>query len=219
MMISKRLAAVAALLRSGDKTADIGTDHALLPVYLIENTISPAVIASDISEGPAAVARNTVKEAGLEPYITVRVGNGLETIQPDEVGNIVIAGMGGETIAEILDATPWVRDAKYRLVLQPMTHAEAVHVWLDQNGFTILEEHLLNDAGRDYVLLSAEYTATPPHNDAFLHWRGAFSSPEGRPYWRKTAVHLHKRADGCLERGDEPQAALFRRLAQQLEEI
>ncbi len=216
-MISKRLGAIASMVRRGSKVADVGTDHGLLPIYLIEQDISPFVIATDIGASPAAVARKNVKAAKLESYIDVRVGDGLAPVSPDHADDIVIAGMGGETIAEILSAAPWVKDPHYRLILQPMTHAEAVHAWLLENGFSIREERFLEDAGRGYVLLYAEYTNASENTDPLTVWCGALSTEEGRPYFLKCAKHLEKCAAGCAARGSEQEAEELRILAKKLQ--
>ncbi len=218
-MISKRLSAIAAFVRRGSRVADIGTDHGLLPIYLIEQNISPAVIATDIGISPAAVARKNVDTAGLADRIAVRVGDGLAPLSSTDADDIVVAGMGGETIAEILDAAPWIRDARYRLILQPMTHAEAVHRWLYANGFTIREEHFLEDAGRHYILLYAEYTAANPVTDPLRLWCGALTPEEGRPYFKKCANHLDKCAAGCVARGEHDTAAAFKALAETLRNL
>jgi len=218
-MISKRLLAIAAMIRRGSTVADIGTDHGLLPIYLIERGISPKAFATDIGVSPAAVAEKNVSTAGLSAQIEVRVGDGLAPVSPDDADDIVIAGMGGETIAAILNAAPWVKNARYRLILQPMTHAEAVHGWLYANGFTIEEEHFLEDAGRQYILLCATYTAAAPVTDPLKIWCGALSADEGRPYFNKCAIHLEKCAAGCVARGEQADAAAFTVLAEQLRNV
>jgi len=153
-----RLSAVAARIRHGARVADIGTDHALLPVWLVQNGRCPSAVASDIGEGPADAARRTVAGAGLESAVSVRVGDGLAPVQPDEVDDIAIAGMGGETIAEILAAAPWVMDARYRLVLQPMSKPERLRVFLAENGFLIGEEDVVAEGERLYTVMMVTFT-------------------------------------------------------------
>lgn len=153
-----RLSAVAARIRQGARVADIGTDHALLPVWLLQSGRCPSAVASDIGEGPAAAARRTVAGAGLETTISVRVGDGLSPVLPDEVDDVVIAGMGGETIAEILAAAPWVADARYRLVLQPMSKPERLRTFLAENGFSIQEEDVAAEGERLYTVMTVAFT-------------------------------------------------------------
>lgn len=153
-----RLAAVAARVRQGARVADIGTDHALLPVWLVQSGRCPSAVASDIGEGPAAAARRTVSGAGLEAVVSVRVGDGLAPVQPDETDDIVIAGMGGETIAEILAAAPWVANERYRLVLQPMSKPERLRLFLAENGFSVQEEDVVAEGERLYTVMTATFT-------------------------------------------------------------
>ena len=204
--LDKRLSAVAALVRPGSRVADIGTDHAYLPVHLVEAGICPSAIASDIGAGPLEAARRTVEAAGLTAQISCRLGNGLATVAPDEVEDIAIAGMGGETIAAILGAAPWVKEARLRLILQPMTHAEDLRRWLLQIGFSVLEEHLIRDGRHLYPVLAAEHTGTPVE-DELACYAGFFEAEEGRPYRRHMAEHLLRRAAGLNRAGNRVEAA------------
>lgn len=205
--LDKRLSAVAALVRQGSRLADIGTDHAYLPVHLVQSGVCPSAIASDIGAGPLEAARRTVTENGLTSEITLRLGDGLSTVSAGEVEDIAIAGMGGETIVAILEATPYIQDPRLRLILQPMTRAEDLRRWLLSHGFTILEEHLITDGRHLYPVLAAEYTAAPVCEDEVLICGGFFTAEEGRPYRQMMAEHLLRRAAGLTHSGDFVAAA------------
>ncbi len=200
--LDKRLSAVAVLVRHGSRLADIGTDHAYLPTYLVQTGVCPSAIASDIGAGPLEAARHTVTAAGLTSEIALRLGDGLATVSADEVEDIAIAGMGGETIAAILEAALWVKDHRLRLILQPMTRAEDLRRWLLHNGFSVLEEHLIRDGRHLYPVLAAEYTAAPVCEDEVLIYGGFFTPEEGRPYRQMMAEHLCRRARGYYHDGD-----------------
>lgn len=215
MMLHERLSAVAGAVRAGSRVADIGTDHAYLPVYLVQNGICPTAIAADIRRGPLAAAERTVAAAGFTDRIAVRLGDGLAPIRPDEVDDIVIAGMGGETITAILTAAPWVKAPQYRLILQPMTKAEVLHAYLMQNGFAIEREWLVAEDRRRYIVLVAAFTDAPPISDAVAHWRGAFEGEDSVLYGEKTAAHLRKRAAGC-EKSAPQEAQRLRAIAAEL---
>ncbi len=204
--LDKRLACVASLVRPGRVLADIGTDHAYLPVHLVGAGVCPRAIASDIGEGPLAAALHTVQVAGLEDKIACRLGDGLSTVAPGEVEDIAIAGMGGETIAAILAASDWVRDERLRLILQPMSRAEELRRWLLWNGFAILEEHLVRDKHHLYPVMTAEYTGVPVEDDLACY-AGFFDPDEGRPYRQMMAEHLLRRASGLNRAGEPVQAA------------
>lgn len=205
--LDKRLSAVAALVRQGSRLADIGTDHAYLPVYLVQSGVCPSAIASDIGEGPLEAARRTVTENGLTREIALRLGDGLSTVSAEEIDDIAIAGMGGETIAAILEAAPWVQNEGVRLILQPMTRAEDLRRWLLSHGFTVSEEHLIRDKHHLYPVLAAEYTAAPVCEDEVAIYGGFFTAEEGRPYRQMMAQHLLRRAAGLTHSGDFVTAA------------
>ncbi len=156
--LTVRLAAVAAMVRAGARVADIGTDHALLPVWLVKYGRCPSAVASDIGEGPAASARRTVAEAGVESAVSVRVGDGLSSVAPHEVEDIVMAGMGGETIADILAHAPWTRDVRYHFVLQPMSKPERLRIFLAENGFSVQREEIVAEGERLYTVFSVSFT-------------------------------------------------------------
>ena len=204
--LDKRLSAVAALVRQGSRLADIGTDHAYLPVHLVQAGVCPSAIASDIGAGPLDAARRTVTENGLTSEIALRLGDGLATVSADEVDDIAIAGMGGETIAAILEAAPRVQNERIRLILQPMTRAEDLRRWLLHNGFTVLEEHLIIDGHHLYPVMAVQYTGDTACDDSLIYG-GFFTAEEGKPYRQMMAEHLLRRAAGLTHSGDLVTAA------------
>ena len=155
IQLSSRLLAAASMVRGGGVLADIGTDHAYLPVFLMQNGIVPRVIASDVGEGPLNNARKTVAAYGLSDRIDLRLSDGLNRFFPEEVSEIVICGMGGNLIEEILSSAPWIMNDRMHLVLQPMTHTEDVRRFLCSHGFRIDRETVTEDTGRYYLSISA----------------------------------------------------------------
>ena len=216
--LDKRLSSVAALVRQGSRLADIGTDHAYLPVHLVQSGVCPSAIASDIGAGPLDAARRTVTENGLTSEIALRLGDGLATVSAGEVEDIAIAGMGGETIAAILEAAPWVQNEGIRLILQPMTRAEDLRRWLLTHGFTVLEEHLIIDGRHLYPVLAAQYTGDTSCDDLLIYG-GFFTAEEGRPYRQMMAEHLLRRAQGLAHSGDLATAANLTELSNRLKEL
>lgn len=195
-MLDARLQQIAALVRHGSRLADIGTDHALLPTYLIQNRVCTHAVASDIRKGPVAAATRTVTEASLSDHIDVRLGDGLQTVSPDEVDDIVIAGMGGETIAMILDGAPWVKNSGYRLLLQPMTRAEKLRRYLWENGFDIVSESVVRDGRHWYTVLHVLYTSTVFSPEEALCHVGKVKVDEGRGYLQTVKNRLLKQSKG-----------------------
>ena len=193
-MLDKRLSAVAALVRRGSTVADIGTDHAYLPVYLVQSGACPRAVAADLREGPLAAAREHVAAAGLSDVIDTRLGDGLSPLAPGEADDIVIAGMGGDTVADILAACDWVKDARYNLVLQPMTHPERLRAWLLQNGFVITAETPVWEGRRFYHVCAAQYADAAPVTDEAAWYIGRMTAADAAPYWRCTAENCRRRA-------------------------
>ncbi len=154
--LSKRLSAAASFVRDGAVCADIGTDHAYLPIHLVSRGIASSSIASDINEGPIAIARENIKKYGLEDRIHARVADGLDGISEYKPDHILICGMGGELIARIIDASSYVKENKVKLILQPMTSIKELRSYLSC-GFRIYDEAVVFDSSKYYQLICAEY--------------------------------------------------------------
>ena len=159
MKLSARLAMVAGSVPKNAVVADIGTDHAFLPIALVERGIAKNVIACDISSGPLSVAKANVEKSGVQ-NIELRLSDGLMEIAPNEADTVTIAGMGGDMIVSILSRTEWIKDFKTRLILQPMSSADSLRVFLAENGFDVLLERAVRDTGRIYTVITAQYNGT-----------------------------------------------------------
>ena len=156
MRLDKRLQAVASLVPQGSRFADIGTDHAYLPVWLLEQGVIASAVAGDIAAGPCQAARTTVAMHGAASSIAVRQGSGLAVLSPGEADCIAICGMGGSTIISILAADMAVAIGAQRLLLQPMAGAAALRRWLVAQGWCITREALVDDEPHFYEIICAE---------------------------------------------------------------
>lgn len=194
LTLTPRLKALAARVRPGAALADVGTDHGYLPVRLLLDGTIPFAVASDLRAGPLARARETARRYGMEERISFRLCDGLSGIRAPEAGSIAIAGMGGDTIAAILEAAPWVREGK-QLLLQPMTHGEALRGWLWENGFQIERELLAKEGKRLYCVIEARGGEMPPLTPAEL-WVGRQSEDPLRGEW---LTHMAAKLSGILE--------------------
>jgi tRNA (adenine22-N1)-methyltransferase len=157
--LDSRLNAVADCVRQGVRVADIGCDHAMLLCALANQNRITAGIASEINERPLEAARRNALRLSFSNLISFRLGDGLRTIKPDEVEDIVIAGMGGETIAKILADCPWRFLPNMRLILQPMTRSYTLRKFLYENGFSILSEKVCISDKRLYTVMHVHYSA------------------------------------------------------------
>ncbi len=153
MQLSKRLMAIADMIPSDATVCDVGTDHAYLPIYLATRGTHPQIIATELSAGPIARALSHVCEHGMEHRVELRMGDGLDPIQPGEVDTLVLAGMGGATMVEILNKGKAHLPHIKHLVLQPMGSVGAVRRWLDEAGFYAAAEDLVLEEGKYYEII------------------------------------------------------------------
>lgn len=205
--LDTRLKMAAEEVREGKIVADIGTDHAYLPAFLIENNICPSAIAADIGKGPLENARKVVSTSkDLSEKIELRLSDGLKEIEADEVDDIVIAGMGGILIAEILTAAPWVKDKEKRLILQPMSHAEDVRKYLCENGFEIIKEKACTDGKHNYIIIVAEFRNKENDKDDAFYYKGLIqydASPDAQKYHNARMASLIKKHDALKNAGQD----------------
>lgn len=152
-----RLSLCAEYVREGSRLADIGTDHGYLPIALCQSGKIPSALACDVNPLPLESARKNIAEKGLSDRIQTRLSDGLKEIAADEVDDIVIAGMGGELIAQILGDCEWVKDGEKNLILQPMTRHDVLIKWLYENGFHIENQGAVYDAKKYYTVMRVRY--------------------------------------------------------------
>lgn len=160
--LTRRLLQIAAFVPHGSVLADIGTDHALLPVYLVQHEIVTRAVAGELNKGPYEAARQQVLSAGLAQRIDVRRGNGLSVIRPGEVNAVTIAGMGGALITEILTAGLTRLEGVDTLILQPNLAEDAVRRWLLAHDYVLLDEAILTEDGVTYEILHAKHARVAP---------------------------------------------------------
>jgi len=155
MKISKRLMKVAGFVSHGNKLADIGTDHGYVPIYLIQNGVIPKAIAMDINQGPLERAKENILANGLKDKITVRISDGLDQLNFNEADTILIAGMGGALVVNIMARGLEVLNSAKELVLSPHSELDLVRHFLCENNFKIIEEEMFKDEGKFYTVIKA----------------------------------------------------------------
>lgn len=150
--ISDRLLACCRFVKPGDRVADVGCDHGYLGIYLLKNKIASHVIASDINEGPLNAAVFNSEKYGVRDRIQFFLSDGVRNI-PRDFDTLVCAGMGGDTMISILEAAPWLKCDKYRLVLQCQSKRPELRRYLSENGWFIREESVLKDGKFLYTVM------------------------------------------------------------------
>lgn len=195
--LTNRLKAVAELVMPCDAFSDIGTDHAYLPAWLIQNGVVRRAVAADIHKKPLENAQKTISLYGLENKIELRLSDGFAKILPEEAVEIAVAGMGGEQIAAMIENTPWLKAVDKHLILQPMTHYEDVRRALCENGFAILSEKTAAEGERVYLVISARYAGAAEAKPEWYYYAGKLTDdPTGTNdlLLKKILKRLKKRA-------------------------
>lgn len=209
MELSGRMNAVASLVTAGSRLADIGTDHAYIPICLVKNARIPAAIAMDVNQGPLLRAENNIKEQGLESLICTRLSDGFAALKPGEADAAVIAGMGGALMVRILrEGMEIVRSLK-ECILQPQSEIDMVRAFLLKEGFLFITEKIVKEDGKYYFMMKV----LPPEDEAA-------GSPSGE-FWNKTELKYGKllleKRDPVLEEYLKREQALREKILQNLE--
>lgn len=210
--LSKRLLMVAGMVRDGSVVADIGTDHAYLPVYLIQKGICPKAVAADLREMPLKNAQETVIENQLTDKVTLILSDGLDSVPEDIADDITLAGMGGDLISDILSRIQWIKNKDIRIIAQPQTHSEKVRKFFIDNGFRIIREDACIDDNRNYICMCAEFTGETVSYDFGYEYYGELPYC-GNEYAKEYLIHQRnrfvKRADGLGKSGQNTEEAEF----------
>lgn len=156
MQLSKRLQAIADFVTPGNRVADVGCDHAYVSIYLAQEKLSPKIIAMDINQGPVDRARENILKYGYASVVEVRKSDGINKLEPGEADTILLAGMGGLLMLQILKARPEVVATAEELVLQPQSDIHLVRDVLKDYGFLITAENMLTEDGKYYVCMKAK---------------------------------------------------------------
>ncbi|MDD2955887.1 MAG: class I SAM-dependent methyltransferase [Oscillospiraceae bacterium] len=209
--LDPRLAAIARMVRPGARTADIGTDHGYLIAYLAKENIIPGGFACDIRPQPLEKARGLLRGQGLLSRVKVLLTDGLSGLPRDGVDDVVIAGMGGDTMIHILSQAGW-KDPEKRFLLQPMTRASQLRQYLCREGYEILEEQAAEAGGFVYAILRAAFTGNRWEPDELFCAFGLMPDCPGREslqYLIRQREALSARLDG-LCRAAGPDAGRIR---------
>ena len=208
----------ASFVRRGAAVADIGTDHAYLPIYLVKSGVCVCVTAVDINPGPLIRAKENIARAGISDKITLRQSAGLSAVFRNEADDIVAAGMGGDLIVSILSACGWIKDRSLRLILSPNSKASVLRRWLYSEGFDILRERAVFDAGRVYTVMSAAYDGVIRRDETAVYAGGLCEAPgeAERAYIGREIDRLLRKAGGYECSGDAGNARLLRETAEKL---
>lgn len=215
--LGKRLLSASKFVRQGAYFADIGTDHAHLPLFLLDEGIIERAVCTDINKGPLESAIRNAEECGLSDRIIFRLTDGADGLSDMGITDYAICGMGGELIAKIIESSEHLMHRGVRLILQPMSKQAHLRRVLSALGFLTVGEDYSHDAGKYYLCICAEYDGICRETDDFeaefgkVPTRAEFT-PEMQGYFDEKIRALKKAADGKAKGGelDSPEAELLR---------
>ncbi|MEE1238957.1 MAG: class I SAM-dependent methyltransferase [Acutalibacteraceae bacterium] len=200
MSLSRRLLLIASLVPKGARVCDVGTDHARLPIFLIEEKTAERVIATDIRPLPLENAKKNVEASGISG-IELRLCDGLSAVKKNETDTVIIAGIGGEVISGIISRAELLQEEPYPLlILQPTTSPEALRRYLCDSGFEILTENPLKENGKLYSVMTARFTGQVQKNSEHFYYIGIVNpnTEDGYSYIQKQYTRLKKCADALI---------------------
>ncbi len=210
------------MVRRGNTVADIGTDHAYLPAYLVLNGISPKALACDVRKGPLNNAAKTVEQYGISDKITLRLSDGFDEIKPCEADDFVMCGMGGTLMEELVSRTDWLKDKSKRIIVQPQSHAEDIRRFFVRNGFEILFEDACIDSGKIYCAMAAEYTGNITEKPVSYIYTGELPKcrkPEAKLYLENILSRLKTKLEAERLHGTAENTAHLKKVTSETEEI
>lgn len=214
--LSKRLKAIAGFVEPGERMADIGTDHAFIPIQLVQDGVIDFAIASDVRQGPLAIAKENIHAAGVADHIVLRLADGLAGIRSvDRISTVVIAGMGGQLMVDILEAGQRQLDGTETLILEANRDDRDVRAWLAAHDYGIVNEALVADEGHVYPIMVAGKTQPDvPYTEADL-LLGPILRREASPLFMRQLNRRIKKAEEVLASLAKSQVVLPTKVAEQ----
>lgn len=206
LVLNNRLLTCSQFVTKGGVSCDVGTDHAYLASYLVKEGISERVFACDIAKGPLEAAAATVEKLSLGDKVTLILSDGLDNVPDDGVTDVIIAGMGGELIEDIVLRAEWLKRG-VNLVLQPQTKAAELRTSLCKNGFEIIAEKACRDRKFIYTVMNVIYTGKVKELNEVEAIIGKLDlcDPTAKDYIKTVAQRLEASASGIARSKDEAQ--------------
>lgn len=198
VVLSDRLLAVAAMVTVGNRVCDVGCDHGFVPIYLVRQGISPAVLAMDVKNGPLSAAKEHIAEHGLEKVIETRLSDGLHNYNIGESDTLICAGMGGRLMMRILSDNRNKTESFRELILQPQSEIEQFRAWLRGQGYRITDENMIEEDSKFYPMMRVEtdepelggMTSSYTKICKELKHKKAYSCPKSIPKLKNMCNHM-----------------------------
>lgn len=222
LRLDERLYLCAKNVRLGSIVADVGADHAYLAIWLVLNEVCPRAIATDLRTGPLLNAQKNIFKYGVADKIETRLSDGLDAVFPAEVEDIVIAGMGGELIMQIIARADWLKGPAKHLVLQPMSGEAELREFLASQKFKIVAEQAVVSCGKVYTVMSVFFDANFRRCDELYPYIGRLGddlTAENRLYIERTIRDLSNQLSGFLATQNFEKSAELQGIIARLEDI
>ncbi len=195
VILSERLRAVASMVTPGSRVCDVGCDHGFVSIWLVEQNVSPRVLAMDVRVGPLGAAGRHVAQRGLESLIETRLSDGLHNYEIGEADSLICAGMGGRLMMRILGEEKAKTDSFKELILQPQSEIMQFRTWLREQGLRITDEKMVEEDGKFYPMMRAV-----PEAGCLGVEDAEESRRSGEPGWQKPAADAERSGIQGMER-------------------
>ena len=217
MELSPRLLKIASLIPKGEKLADVGTDHGYIPLYLFENEIISHAIAMDVNPMPLKRAQDNITAAGYGKNCEFRLSDGLEKLLENEATSVVIAGMGGLLMRDILLRGMAVINKETKLFLQPMIAAPELRLFLFENGFAIDNEYVVREENKFYNIICARLGETEySDEDIYIGRNTMRNSPDAFDEYIKYKYRVCKNIIDGIKKSKNPDLTELKKHEKQL---
>ncbi len=220
LKLSNRLSLCAEMITDGCKVADIGTDHAYIPIWLALNSKIKSALACDIRTGPLKNASKNIEKYRFSDVIKTRLSDGLLNITENEVDEIIIAGIGGNIISNILSGCPWASKKDKVFILQPMKYEERLREFLAENGYKIEKEKATICSRKVYTAMKVTYVGTPQKIENYEKYIGKlsedYSYPAAQAYIRKQIKNLENHLKGAESENLDSAQEYYREVIEKL---
>lgn len=221
--LDERLKLAASYVRKGAVFADVGCDHGRLSIYLMQQCAAARGYACDIREQPLEKARQLIARKGLGEYITPVLTDGLQGMEGKGITDVIVAGIGGEVLAHVLEEAPFLREKGIRIILQPQSKEHLLRKCLYRLGFVIEEEKTVHSGRFLYIVMVLSYTGEEKEIDDFFAYTGLLTQEDcenNREKLKRTAATLREIADNMSHSADKAEeAAKMQKLAAEIDAV
>lgn len=218
MKLTERLKTIADVIDNCNIIADIGTDHGYIPIFCVKNNMAKGAIACDVNMGPLKIAQENIKKYNLEKCITTRLSDGLMELKKGEADVVVIAGMGGLLIRDIIEAGKSKITDSTLMLIQPMIAPAELRSFLFENGFNIIDEYVVREENKFYNIFAVKKgNVKPTEENIFIGKNLASNSPQVYNDYLSYKIRVTEKILSGMEKAENPDTLLIEKYKHELE--